>query len=493
MKRKICLVLAMLMIFSVAAVLVSCGDKGDQGGASTTVTTVPGGTGPTDSHLYEDLPTGAYDGYEFKTLNGKVGYSIDTIVPEDTTDSLDAAIYARNAFVKEKLGITMTDLYADGVEDTMKSLTSSNDFEYDVVFNRVEFQIRIVPLGTYLPVDDYEEYLNFDKPWWFTDAMDSIKVDGRGFELFSDMHLAYYDSVWAMAFNHSDLINNKQSFPYDLVRSGDWDIEELEKIVKATYNKPGEEHYGITSHAGSITAFMVASDFRMVEQDDDLVLKMFEDETRFVEIYTAIKNAFFTSNGPGKTNIIRVSAKSNAAKQYEGYEVGWVESFTNGSATFMAGTIGDLRAVRSSSFDYGFVPMPKYDGEQQDQYIGMIHNGASSAGIPTTQPDVERTCVILENLAAYSYKLVKYEYYDVVVQGRSVRDNDSIEMLDIAFGVDEDGLGTTRFVIDKVFIMDLSVAVEREMSDANEGVLVTVDGLRGGADSRIEEIIENYK
>ena len=41
--------------------------------------------------------------------------------------------------------------------------------------------------------------------------------------------------------------------------------------------------------------------------------------------------------------------------------------------------------------------------------------------------------------------------------------------------------------------MDLSVAVEREMSDANEGVLVTVDGLRGGADSRIEEIIENYK
>ena len=81
----------------------------------------------------------------------------------------------------------------------------------------------------------------------------------------------------------------------------------------------------------------------------------------------------------------------------------------------------------------------------------------------------------------------------MVVQGRSVRDNDSIEMLDIAFGVDEDGLGTTRFVIDKVFIMGLSVAVEREMRDANEGVLVTVDGLRGGADSRIEEIIENYK
>ena len=227
MKRKICLVLAMLMILSVCAGLVSCNDKADKGGASTTVTTTaPNEDGgkkndKDDPKLYEDLPTGAYEGYEFKTLNGKVGYSIDTIVPEDTTDTLDAAIYARNAFVKEKLGITMTDLYTDGVEGTMKSLTSSNDFEYDVVFNRVEFQIRIVPLGTYLPVDDYEEYLNFDKPWWFTDAMNSIKVDDRGFELFSDMHLAYYDSVWAMAFNHEDLINNKQAFPYDLVRSGD--------------------------------------------------------------------------------------------------------------------------------------------------------------------------------------------------------------------------------------------------------------------------------
>ena len=280
MKRKICLVLAMFMLLSVCAGLVSCNDKANNGGSSTTVTTTADNKGngtPNDPDLYADLPTGAYEGYEFKTLNGKVGYSIDTIVPEDTTDSLDAAIYARNAFVKEKLGITMTDLYSDGVENTMKSLTSSNDFEYDVVFNRVEFQIRIVPLGTYLPVDDYDKYLNFDKPWWFTDAMDSIKVDDRGFELFSDMHLAYYDSVWAMAFNHDDFTNNKQTFPYDLVRSGDWTIEELEKLIKATYQKPGEEHYGITSHSGSITAFMVASDFKMIEQDEDSALKMFED------------------------------------------------------------------------------------------------------------------------------------------------------------------------------------------------------------------------
>ena len=175
---------------------------------------------------------------------------------------------------------------------------------------------------------------------------------------------------------------------------------------------------------------------------------------------------------------------------FEGYDVGWVDSFVNGQATFMAGTIGDLRAVRASSFNYGFVPMPKFESDQA-QYIGMLHNGASSAGIPATQPNVERTCIILENLAAYSYKLVKYEYYDVVVQGRSVRDNDSIEMLDIAFGVDE--RGTTRFVIDKVFIMGLSVAVEGDMAAASDSPLVTLDGLREGAESRIESIVEAYK
>ena len=494
MKRKLCIILAVLMLLSTVAIFSSCGDKNTDGAANTTVTTLPGGDGGDkgDSHLYEDLPTGSYDGYEFKTINADIGYAINTIVPEDTADSLDAAIYARNAYVKEKLNITMTDLLTANIYSIMSALVSSNDFEYDLAFHRADSNTNLARQGAYLMIEEYEEYLNFDKPWWFTDAIDSIKIDDKGFLLFSDMHLCYYDSMWTLMFNHSDLTNNKVAFPYDLVRSGDWTIEELEKIVKATYQKPGEEHYGITSHAGFITALHVACDFNVVSQDDDEILMMFDDESRFVDVYTKLKDAFFTSNGPEKMNYIDFAGGSSGAvsSAHLNYKVNFVDRFVTGMATFLSGTVGDMSTARACEHDYGYVPIPKYDTEQ-DQYVAMIHNGASSAGIPATSPDVERTCTVLENLAAYSYKFVKYEYYDVLMQGRSVRDGDSIEMLDIIFGVDE--RGTTRFVIDKVYGMGISVEIEKAMSDAVVEVLVNVDGLRGSVEGKIEEIVEAYK
>lgn len=121
----------------------------------------------------------------------------------------------------------------------------------------------------------------------------------------------------------------------------------------------------------------------------------------------------------------------------------------------------------------------------------MVVNYASSLGIPTTTPNIEQTCVILENLAAYSYKLVRYEYYDVVVQGRTVRDNDSIEMLDIIFGHTE--LGKTRIEIDMLYSLGLMDEIRKSMSDAVAEIMVNIDGATSGVEGKIETLIESYK
>ena len=156
MKRKICLILAVLMLLSTVALLSSCKDKGDDP-AATTVTTVPqGGVDDKDAKLFEDLPTGSYEGYSFKFLNNISNYAITTIVPESTTDTVDAAIFARNSFVKEKLNIELEDIvmgYAE-VKSTIASLTSSNDFEYDAVYNEGYLQLSLVQSGAYLSTDD---------------------------------------------------------------------------------------------------------------------------------------------------------------------------------------------------------------------------------------------------------------------------------------------------------------------------------------------------
>lgn len=146
MKRKICLFLAILMILTVTAGLSSCNNEKQDGAASTTVTTLPsGGESPVDDpKLYEDLPTGSYENYEFHILNNcGVGddESLSIMVPENTIDTVHAAVYARNSFVKEKLniGLIETRMKYSEIKSTMQSLTGSNDFEYDVVFNETYF------------------------------------------------------------------------------------------------------------------------------------------------------------------------------------------------------------------------------------------------------------------------------------------------------------------------------------------------------------------
>ena len=496
MKRKISLLLAVMMLLSVMVIFSSCGNDNGDAAATTTVTTAPqnGGTSNTEENIFEDVPTGSYGGYTFQFLNNTSNYAITTIVPNETTDTVDAAMFARNAYVKEKLAIDIIEVRQtyDEVRSTMSSLTSSNDFEYDAVYNEVHLQTPLAQSGTYLEVDDLDSYINLSKPWWFTDAMESISIDGNGFELFGDLQLMYYDSIWGMTFNQQDFLDNKQSFPYDLVRSGDWTLEELEKLMKATYQKPGAEHYAMASHKDFISAMIAACDFALVTQDDDDVLKVFEDEERFVEVYTSIMTLFYSSTGYEKMNYVvpDYNASSYTSGQWASDTDTWSGKFPLGKSTFMAGTIGDIRAVRSADFQYGIIPFPKYDTDQE-QYVSWVYRGAASLGVPATSPNVEQTCVILENLAAYSYKLVKHEYYDVVVQGRTVRDNDSIEMLDIIFGHTD--LGVTYLGIDTTYRLGLSDQIRKSMSDNVTEIMVDIDGIMGSVATNVESLIEAYK
>lgn len=500
MKRKICLTLAMLMVLSLAVGLSACkeGDKGETD--STTVTTLPAGDSGVvdDSKLYEDLPTGSYEGYEFHILNN-CGVSdekaLTVMVPEDTTDTVLAAVYARNSFVKEKLNINIieTKMKYNEIKSTMQSLTSSNDFEYDIVFNETYYQTPLAQVGTYLSVDDYTDSINFDKPWWFTEAMDSIKIDGNGYELYGDFHLLYYDMIWGVTFNQQEFINNKIAFPYDMVREGNWTIAEMEKIIKITAATLGDEHYGVASHKEFIQAAISGSAFTLMYQDDEELLRPFDNEDRFVYIYTDIMNAFFASNGDKRMNWIKPdysSAAWTSSGNFTLEKISHIDTFAGGRATFMGGVIQDIRGVRGAEFQYGIIPFPKYEAEQ-DTYVSHISRVASSCGIPTTSPDLDRTCVIIENLSAYSYKLIKDEYYEVVVQGRTVRDSDSIEMLDIIFGYDERGKAV--FEIDDVYTLGLSDEIRKSMSDNVTEIMVNIDGAMGRVESNIETMIEAYK
>ena len=504
--------LAFLIVFSSIFSLMSCdGDNENENettvstttsttesttAATTAATTGGGNQKPNPTDLYEDVPVGNYNGYVFKILNNISAYACTTIVPTVTEDSVNQAMFLRNSCIKDKLGINVIEErmpYNDIITEVQK-INSGGDFIYDVVYNEVHCQATAIQSGAYHSVDVYDEYLNLSKPWWFTDAMESLEINGKGFELLGDLQLGYYDSVWAMAFNNEILLDKGQPYPYELVRKGEWTIDALKNIISETAKEGSDEIYGLSSQKEWMVAMFSASNFALIEQDRNGSVKMYDDDNTFTNIYNAIMNNFLLSNGEEGVNYVIAeyntdSGKNNFPNASTDENWSFQKVFLDGKSAFMAGMIGDIQMVRSATFNYGILPMPKYN-KTQEQYVSYAYMGAASCGIPSTTPDysLERTCTILENLAAYSHKLVKSEYYDVVVQTRTIRDNDSLEMLDVIFGHHDEIASTVRFEIDSIHGIGISNNIKLKMSDR-----LPTSISKGEVNNKLNALMEKYQ
>jgi len=89
---------------------------------------------------------------------------------------------------------------------------------------------------------------------------------------------------------------------------------------------------------------------------------------------------------------------------------------------------------RGMESDFGILPLPKYD-ENQDNYYSVVNPYTGALlGVPKSADDFERVSVILEALAAEGKYTLQPAYYDVVLQRKYTRDEESGEMLDLIFG-----------------------------------------------------------
>ena len=107
--------------------------------------------------------------------------------------------------------------------------------------------------------------------------------------------------------------------------------------------------------------------------------------------------------------------------------------FGNDNVLYHFGMIKDVTTHRQMETNYGILPIPKYD-EAQENYSSLVwmHHD-TILGIPATVKNTDMAEIVLEALSAESYYTVYRDFYDTVIMGRSARDQQSKEMLQIIF------------------------------------------------------------
>ena len=379
--------------------------------------------------ISDDLPAMDFGGAEFRiSATDKYAYEMD--VEAISGDVCDDAVYERNRAVEERFNIKISNVLAamasndnHGVHPDfiMKSvMAGDNDFELAALY--VYTSEKPILAGCYLNWHDIP-YINFDKPWWVSRAVDAFTINGKMYIAAGDLSVTTLTMSYVYLFNKQLAENYNVDNVYATVSDGKWTIDYLMQVTKDIYEDlDGDGIAGKTDRYGfmggtvtDLDAYLPAFDQPIVEFKNGVPEVVINTE-KTVAAVEKLYNLYY-NNGTG--TYVETSYHDR------------LPEFKVDQAMFVPSRMYEVYdELRDMTSDYGIIPYPKWD-EAQAQYLTNTLDNWSALGIPKTITDPEFVGIIIEALNAESYKTVMTAYYDVALKVKFSRDQESVDMLDM--------------------------------------------------------------
>ena len=424
MKRFVSTLLLIAMLASMAA----CGDNSTPGGDTTTAaggeTTPAPETEP--AYKYADLDCG---GDEFTILNVEPTWDMYTYLDQEsmTGEIIDDAVYNRNRFLEDKYKFKMNvvEVKIDELAGKIQTTVSAGDDTYDVAYARGNGIAGLVSSGLCKNLYDVPG-LQLNEPWWNQSVVEEASVDGdKLFFALNDFSLCAFDLVWSIFFNEDMMTKLGKDMPYDTVREGKWTIDAFNTMLKWGTNLNGDDSfafdygkksiYGFTSFYRICEAMIIGADNRLVTKDKNGTPQFSLENDRFYTTAEKLAKIFGTEGD-------YIEANQNGIK--------YDKIFMASRALFYGGEVKASGVFREMQDSFGILPLPKYD-ENQENYVGWMNFDVPTMIIPASISKPEQVGTILDALSYLSYTDVLPAYYKVRVSQKSLRNDDSIEMLGI--------------------------------------------------------------
>lgn len=344
----------------------------------------------------------------------------------EQSDSMDKAIYTREILVEEQLGIDITYEFVDAIEKIRPAVSQeimSGDSNYQLVLTHCMNSVNSMVMEEYLYDFNDFEYVDLNAEWWNSSIVKNLTVNGKVFYAVSDFMLPDPNCV---LFNKDFIDIYKLEDPYTLVREGEWTLDKMMEMMSVVTEDNGdgvwdkEDTWGLANPNDWLTcSFIYSSGITLcgINEDNEFELVFGNERT-----YTLMDKLDKLINGPDTYNFQSPSYDPTMTKAL------WM---ADNRALFALASINWLTNMRQIEVDYGILPYPKLDAEQE-HYMNNDWSGLMC--VPKTVNNPEMVGKAIELLSYYSAETTIPAYYDVVLGAKLSRDDDSVEMLDIIFG-----------------------------------------------------------
>ena len=453
--KMICVVLSLWML--AVLVLTSCADApteennpaepGEQGSEGTTEET------PSEPDKEKEevrlpldyLPTEKYKGVTVNFLEWSVGGHTPGMswVPWEEIDvdaadgdPLHNAIYDRNGYIEETYEVEITKEYLsiDGSPAYLshfRSASQAGDQTWQVITLRTLNIASLINEGLMKDMNTLSN-LHTDMPWWNQDSVQSFTTGKALFFAAPEMLLRDKGATSAMFYNQTVAAQYEIVDLYDLASSGEWTMDAMiEYGEQVTEDLDGddqlnsaEDMFGLSGSQRSIPFHMFAgtdNKLAIIDQEgylqnaiDDDVIDIWQtllDEVMYTDFYTG-------------TN---VDSSTLPDKDFD--------FFKADKALFYIDMVKSVNTLRDMTSDYGVLPIPKYDEYQEDYSTLVWTHHDCVLGIPSSVTNEDAVSTVLEHMNYISYYDVYPLFYDTIILGKSARDAQSKEMLQLIFRV----------------------------------------------------------
>jgi len=423
---------ASLLVLMVLSTFIACGDTGK------TETTTAAATETTlkDSRYANDpkLPAIDTDGYDFTVLYN--GYplepNLDFVCEEANGSALNDAVYNRNMFIQDKYNLVITTVYKKDpqIQEAMRIDEKSGDPQYDLVESCLNYTMPIAIAGYYSELNELTN-INIEKPYWYKNLLSGSSIGGKNYFFYSDSCVHAFGATPVTIFNKEVHKDMKLDDLYTLVRNRQWTYEEMSKMVKITTADTSgdnkitikEDRIGLVANTFCIDCFLSGSGYQMVTKDENDMPVMNVFNETFYNIIDSIESLVSEANGA------YLCDRYGSGEQVR--DIDPKEAMEQNMALFWIGNFKCVERLRAMPTDFGVIPIPMATADQGDYKVHMQVSVGASMAVPYYVEDKELVSSILEDIAYQSYLTVMPTYMDVLITGQVIRDNDSLESIQI--------------------------------------------------------------
>ncbi len=437
--RALCLFLALLIC---SMPLFSCAEAG-----GLTANTRGDFDGSDD---IGDFAEGDFDSepFTFLFLRQKAGdkdyYGGNYLDSEGLTGAtMQDVVYKRNMAVEEKYNVRVDQILADNLQpsEIAQNYYMAGDFCFDVIYG---WGTKMGPciIENYFADLNSLENVDLTEEYWCPSAMDELSINGSVYVWINDISMNKLE--WAYF-----LLYNKQLFedynvealcgsPYDLVDSGEWTIDNFLKMVTSVSNDlDGDGEITKYDVFGMINLYpsdlAKGAGITVSQRQDDGTYRLSYYNDKSIDIANKLNDVYSNTDHNKLESQIWKDADISAYNDQWEYARSF---FATDHALFLNGCAYLTVEFRDMESDFGILPYPKYD-ENQEGYIHTVSGLSSMFALPSTyRTDIstaspERTGMILEYMAYKSNEMVLPQYYDTLMKGQRLNSENDCRMLDI--------------------------------------------------------------